>query len=1207
MYMPRALGAIIRAEVLFNLKRVAPYLLFAFFSFNAYLWWGAASVANGWAPNSDYYVARLCIGFVFMTSPFFNALLMGDAVARDYRLGVLPLILSKPISRAEYLAGKFIGNFLVFTLACAGFILTAFLLQATKTEGMVVLPWRIVPYLKHFLILVVVSHLLLAAFCFTVGTLTRSVKLVYGSIVGLYVLFIALSATFQDSVSRSARLAHLFDPWLFDWGRRSIGLQNRAAFVNEVTMTYGGIVLANRLMMLTLTALLLTILYKRFSTTERGAGATETSVITLNLTEPSERLDGESGWGHAEQAAALDVGWPPAAATRVEGRRAAIPDVAVSHGGALARLGQFAAAVRMEFKLLRAERSLIILAPLVVLLSSVELNSYGGAFGASLFPLSSVYAPNSARALVMLLGGLTLFYTGEIFHRDRELKVEPLLWSLPVPDWLLLLRKYVAMLLLASGLMVLFMLTALALQLYRGLAPVELRPYLVVYGLIVLPSIAFIIGAALALHVLLRDKYLAHAVGVALGVCLFYLLSRGYTNWLYNPVLYRLWNYSDMTGLAPYRTGLLLHRVYWGAITVAALAVAHIFYQRGATKKGSLRVFGYGVTDRTWAVACAAVALAVTLATGLVISREIARGLDGEPREAAMLRYEKMYAGAYREAPAPDWRRVDLQVELYPDERRMRARGTFELVNRSERERPTVLVSLDPACRWQSVTLDGATRVSPEAEEVAHVFTLAAPLAPGAVTNLRAEWEATIPEGLARTSSEYTNFIAAGGTFLGGPGGIEWLPASGYQRGWEIADENTRRAHGLEPQKPLPELKDAAVVPPLFGGAPFDVRVEINVPADHTALSAGRLVAVRDEGAERRTFIYETDHPVNGFPILAARYAEKRRGDLAVYYHPQHTFNVEAMLDAMTAARRKYERDYGALPFRDLRIAEFPRLASFALAYPTIIPFSEDLVFLTREDDEHVNSTYFSVAHEVAHQWFGVVVVPGRSRGASVLHEGLAEYAAGALIEEELGRDAAALFRRHEEQTYLRRRRADGEPPLSVVEDDYATQSPVFYQKAGLVFHMLENLLGRDRMNAALREYVTRYSFAERHPTIHDLLAIFKQQTPDGSLDWFYEQWFERVTLPDFRIESAVVRREGNEFVVEFTVENLGEGKMPVTLEALASDDDAQTRTQGARVLAEQGKKVRGSIRCAFKPQRLVLDRMHDVIDAERSNNEVRL
>jgi len=134
------LAAVFLTEVLFNVKRVAPYALMVLFSANALLWWGwGPAGARGWAVNSDFYIVWLFCGFSFMTAPLFVALLMGDPVIRDFRLRVDPLIFSKPVGRGEYLVGKFCGNFFVLVCCQACFALTPLLLQSMRTEGMLVL------------------------------------------------------------------------------------------------------------------------------------------------------------------------------------------------------------------------------------------------------------------------------------------------------------------------------------------------------------------------------------------------------------------------------------------------------------------------------------------------------------------------------------------------------------------------------------------------------------------------------------------------------------------------------------------------------------------------------------------------------------------------------------------------------------------------------------------------------------------------------------------------------------------------------------------------------------------------------------------------------------------------------------------------------------------------------------------------------------
>ena len=99
--------------MLLSIKRVAPYVLMVFFASNCVLWWGwGPAVARGWATNSEFYIQRNMAGFSFILGlPIFTGVIMGDVVIRDFRLGVDPLIFSKPVGRASYVFGKFAGNF----------------------------------------------------------------------------------------------------------------------------------------------------------------------------------------------------------------------------------------------------------------------------------------------------------------------------------------------------------------------------------------------------------------------------------------------------------------------------------------------------------------------------------------------------------------------------------------------------------------------------------------------------------------------------------------------------------------------------------------------------------------------------------------------------------------------------------------------------------------------------------------------------------------------------------------------------------------------------------------------------------------------------------------------------------------------------------------------------------------------------------------
>lgn len=187
-------------------------------------------------------------------------------------------------------------------------------------------------------------------------------------------------------------------------------------------------------------------------------------------------------------------------------------------------------------------------------------------------------ATNTANMLLLFLAGVIVFYTGEVMHRDREVKIEPVVWSTPAPNSVLLLSKWLAMTLLAFSVVIVGGLTTILAQLLRGHTPVDLSAYLLIDVVVVVPGIIFLTAAVVLLNVSLRNKYAVHVVGVATGALLFYLYNTGYKHWLYNPLLYQLWTYPDLTS-GP----ILARRLYCLALAAACLALAHALFERKST------------------------------------------------------------------------------------------------------------------------------------------------------------------------------------------------------------------------------------------------------------------------------------------------------------------------------------------------------------------------------------------------------------------------------------------------------------------------------------------------------------------------------------------------------------------------------------------------------------------------------------------------
>jgi aminopeptidase N len=328
----------------------------------------------------------------------------------------------------------------------------------------------------------------------------------------------------------------------------------------------------------------------------------------------------------------------------------------------------------------------------------------------------------------------------------------------------------------------------------------------------------------------------------------------------------------------------------------------------------------------------------------------------------------------------------------------------------------------------------------------------------------------------------------------------------------------------------------------------FPYRAVVSVPEGQRVLSAGKLVAERSSGG-RTEFEYESDGKIYFYPIMAGTWVENRRGPNAVYHAAVHPQNRDKILDALERSRNEFSAAFAPYPYSELRVVEFPRHASFAMGYPTLIPYSESIGFLTRDPEDAPNLNFYVTGHEVAHQWWGTVVWPAHGKGSPVLTEGLANYATLVLAERVEGdarrRKLFTLF----EDLYLRRRDPNEERPISELDGDRRGDDAIWYNRGGVVFYMLHRMLGEQRMLAGIQEYVRRYSFQDDHPTIHDFVDVFEDLYPETGT--FFDQYVFAKSIPNPKFVNAKKESLGDgRWRVRFDVANRGEGDLELVIEA---------------------------------------------------------
>src|SRR5208337_3793993 len=311
-----------------------------------------------------------------------------------------------------------------------------------------------------------------------------------------------------------------------------------------------------------------------------------------------------------------------------------------------------------------------------------------------------------------------------------------------------------------------------------------------------------------------------------------------------------------------------------------------------------------------------------------------------------------------------------------------------------------------------------------------------------------------------------------------------------------------------------------------------DLDTVISTSPDQIAIAPGSLVREWQQNG-RRYFEYKLDHPsLFFFSFMSARYEVRREEwngiKLEVYYHRDHPWNVPRMMNSLEKSLEYYTTNFGPYYHQEARIIEFPRVAKFAQAFAGTMPYSESIGFIANlNDPDDIDMVFYVVAHEMGHQWWAHQVMGANMQGATFLSESLAQYSALMVMEKEYGRDMMRKFLRYEMDEYLRSRGRERlkEHPLLTVE---MQQGYIHYRKASVVLYYLKEMIGEEKVNAALRKLVRQYAYnAPPYPTSWALVDALSEETPP-QYQYLIKDLFEDITLFSNRTLAASARRRAD-------------------------------------------------------------------------------
>jgi hypothetical protein len=321
-----------------------------------------------------------------------------------------------------------------------------------------------------------------------------------------------------------------------------------------------------------------------------------------------------------------------------------------------------------------------------------------------------------------------------------------------------------------------------------------------------------------------------------------------------------------------------------------------------------------------------------------------------------------------------------------------------------------------------------------------------------------------------------------------------------------------------------------------------DMSAIISTTPDQIAIAPGSLVREwRQDG--RRYFEYKLDHPsLNFYAFMSGRYEVAREEwngiKLEVYYLKEQPWNVPRMMNSMKKSLAYYIKNFGPYEHKEARIIEFPRVAGFAQAFPGTMPYSESIGFIANlNHPDDIDSVFYVVAHEMAHQWWAHQVIGADMEGATLLSETLAQYSSFMVMEKEYGRDLMRKFLMLEMDNYLRSRGQERlkERPLLTVESE---QGYIHYAKGGVVLYYMKEMIGEEAVNRALRKLIHQYAYAPPpYPTSYALVDALREETPPN-LQYLIKDLFEDITLFSNRtLAATAVKRADGQYDVTINVE----------------------------------------------------------------------
>ncbi|NQY30535.1 MAG: hypothetical protein HRT69_13825 [Flavobacteriaceae bacterium] len=1128
-------STIFKYEIKYWIKNPAVYIYMAIFSLLAltisaisagFFDFITASTGSSIIVNSPMGVSGLFNGlttFIFFLFPS----IIGTSIYRDYKSEMHTILYSYPFTKANYLFAKFLSAIcivLVITLTIGVAMFIGFRLPGTNQE--IVGAFNIMSYLNAYVVIIIPNIFLFGALVFAVVTFTRNISA--GFITVVVLMFIQGLTAGLLSEEEHRFIAALVDPF----GEASISFYTRywtVAEQNELALPIKEMLIYNRLLWMTVASVVFALVYKYFSFSQNA--------LSFSFRKPKAERTIKSNFGGV---------------TRINLTKVTYDFSFLQNLKATWRFSN------IDFKYMVKSWPFLSIVLVGLIIALIGLSNVGNLFGTPTLPVTWKTIRGASNSFSLAINIITFLYAGMLIHRAKIAKTNHLIDVTPIPNWVLLSSKLLALLKMQMVLLAVIMVSGLIFQISKGYYDFEIGHY--IYDLYVLNFIHFIIWALLALFIqtLIGNPYLGLFIMLVISIGMPFLSLAGVEQSIFKYNQGPSFKYSDMNGYGLSVATYLIYKVYWLLGGLVALVVAGLFWVRGLPHSFKERLQIAKFRFKGASLISFVILLISFIGLGYSIYHEnnvINPYTSSKESEEQQVAWEKKYK-KYENTVQPRIVSVNVNVNIFPKELNFTASGDYVMVNKTSQAIDSLF--LNHNSYPSTFKFNRETKlVSEDTLYNFDIYKLKQPLQPG--DSIQLHFTVKNKENtLLRKHSP----VRSNGTFMNN---MELFPSFGYSGG-ELKDDKVREKYGLAKNKLRPHPSDSTALGNTYIAKDadwIDFEATVSTSEDQIAIAPGYLQKewVKDG---RKYFHYKMDSKIlNFYAFNSGKYEVKRDTwndvKLEIYYQKGHEYNLERMMNGMKASLAYNSENFSPYQHKQARIIEFPRTGGgYAQSFPNTIPFSESAGFIADVDDSEeggVDYAFAVTAHEVAHQWWAHQVIGADVLGATMLSESLSEYVSLKVLEVKYGKSKMRGFLKDALDKYLTRRTFERKREKALMYND--GQGYIHYQKGSLIFYALSDYLGEKKLNNALKKYIEKVKFQEApYTTSIDMVNHIREVTPD-SLQYVIKDMFETITLYRNRI-------------IEVKSTKLENGKYKVDIEFNVSK--YRNDEKGKRFYAEKGE-----------------------------------